>query len=152
MAEYPGLSQQIGLDWTRNFNNAFVNQVRFSFSRASSFFNEQSFPSCNSNSPTACPADLALVGSAPQDGVSIGVAPGFPQGRIINVYQLQDNASMQKGQHTLKFGTEVDQQRSPNVYLPGNSGIFLFGSFNDLVANNPFGTQIALGNPILPVL
>ncbi len=146
----PGLSQQIGLDWTRNFNNAFVNQVRFSFSRASSFFNEQSFPSCNSNSPTACPADLALVGSAPQDSVSIGVAPGFPQGRIINVYQLQDNASMQKGQHTLKFGTEVDQQRSPNVYLPGNSGIFLFGSFNDLVANNPFGTQIALGNPILP--
>jgi len=146
----PGLSQQIGLDWTRTFTNAFVNQVRFSFSRASSFFNEQSFPSCNSNNPTACPADMVLIGSAPQDGVSFGVSAGFPQGRIINVYQLQDNASMQKGEHTLKFGAEIDQQRSPNVFLPGNNGIFLFTSFSDMVANNPLGTQIALGNPILP--
>ena len=146
----PGLSQQIGLDWTRTFTNAFVNQVRFSFSRASSFFNEQSFPSCNSNNPTACPADMVLIGSAPQDSVSFGVSAGFPQGRIINVYQLQDNASMQKGQHTLKFGAEIDQQRSPNVFLPGNNGIFLFPSFSDMVADNPIGSQIALGNPILP--
>ena len=146
----PGLSQQIGLDWVRDFSNALVNQVRFSFSRASSFFQEQSFPSCNSNTPTACPADMVLFGNAPQDSVSFGVAAGFPQGRIINVYQLQDNASMLKGKHTIKFGGEVDQQRSPNVFLPGNNGVFVFPSFSDLVASNPFETQIALGNPILP--
>jgi outer membrane receptor protein involved in Fe transport len=146
----PGLSQQIGLDWVRDFSNAFVNQVRFSFSRASSFFQEQSFPSCSSNTPTACPADMILFGNAPQDSVSFGVSAGFPQGRIINVYQLQDNASMLKGKHTIKFGGEVDQQRSPNVFLPGNNGIFVFPTFSDMVANNPFETQIALGNPILP--
>jgi outer membrane receptor protein involved in Fe transport len=146
----PGLSQQIGLDWVRDFSNAFVNQIRFSFSRASSFFQEQSFPSCNSNTPTACPADMVLFGSAPQDSVSFGVSAGFPQGRIINVYQLQDNASMLKGKHTIKFGAEIDQQRSPNVFLPGNNGIFAFTSFSDMIANNPFETQIALGNPILP--
>jgi hypothetical protein len=146
----PSLSQQIGLDWARNFSNAFVNQVRFSFSRSSVFFEEQSFPGCNSTNPTACPADMALIGSAPQDGVSFGVFPGFPEGRIINVYQLQDNASMLKGKHTLKFGAEAGQQRSPNVYLPGNNGIFLFTSFSDMVANNPFGSEIALGSPILP--
>jgi outer membrane receptor protein involved in Fe transport len=146
----PGLSQQIGLDWVRDYSNAFVNQVRFSFSRASSFFQEQSFPSCNSNTPTACPTDIVLFGNAPQDSVNFGVAPGFPQGRIINVYQLQDNASTSRGKHTIKFGGEVDQQRSPNVFLPGNNGIFEFPSFSDLVASNPFETQIALGNPILP--
>ncbi len=146
----PGLSQQIGLDWVRTFNNVFQNQVRFSYSRASSFFQEQSFPSCNSNSPTSCPADMVLIGSNPEDSVSFGTAAGFPQGRIINVYQLQDNASMVKGQHTIKFGAEVDQQRSPNVYLPGNNGIFLFNSFSDMIANNPGGTQIALGSPTLP--
>ena len=107
----PSLSQQIGLDWARNFSNAFVNQVRFSYSRASIFFQEQSFPTCNSVSPTECPADMILAGSAPQDIVSFGVAAGFPQGRIINVYQLQDNASMLKGHHTIKFGAEIDQQR-----------------------------------------
>jgi len=146
----PGLSQQIGLDWVRNFSNAFVNQVRFSYSRASSFFDEQSFSGCNSSNPTNCPADMVLIGSAPQDSVSFGVSAGFPQGRIINVYQLQDNASMLKGQHSLKFGGEIDQQRSPNVFLPGNNGIFLFTSYSDMIANNPFGTQIALGSPTLP--
>jgi hypothetical protein len=146
----PGLSQQIGLDWVRNFSNSFINQVRFSFSRASSFFQEQSFPGCNSNNPTNCPADMVLGGSAPQDTVGFGVAAGFPQGRIINVYQLQDNASMQKGSHTIKYGAEIDQQRSPNVFLPENNGVFVFGSFSDMIASNPFETQIALGNPILP--
>ena len=148
--QIPGLSQQIGLDWVRNFSNAFVNQVRFSYSRASSFFDEQSFSGCNSTNPTNCPADMVLIGSAPQDSVSFGVSAGFPQGRIINVYQLQDNASMLKGQHSLKFGGEIDQQRSPNVFLPGNNGIFLFTSYSDMIANNPFGTQIALGSPTLP--
>jgi len=146
----PSLSQQIGLDWARNFSNAFVNQVRFSFSRASVFFQEQSFPTCNSNTPTACPADMILVGTAPQDTVSFGVAPGFPSGRIINVYQLQDNASMQKGRHTIKFGGELSQQRSPNVFLPENNGLFEFASFSDMVAANPLATQIALGSPNLP--
>ena len=146
----PGLSQQIGLDWVRNFSNAFVNQVRFSYSRASSFFDEQSFSGCNSSNPTNCPADMVLIGSAPQDSVSFGVSAGFPQGRIINVYQLQDNASMLKGQHSLKFGGEIDQQRSPNVYLPFNNGVFVFTSYSDMIANNPFETQIALGSPTLP--
>ena len=148
--DVPSLSQQIGLDWARNFSNAFVNQVRFSFSRASIFFQEQSFPTCNSVSPTECPTDMILAGSAPQDITSFGVAAGFPQGRIINVYQLQDNASMLKGHHTIKFGGELDQQRSPNVFLPENNGVFVFNSFNDIVANNPELTQIALGSPILP--
>jgi hypothetical protein len=148
--DVPSLSQQIGLDWARNFSNVFVNQVRFSFSRASVFFQEQSFPTCNSNSPTACPADMVLEGTAAQDAVSFGVAPGFPSGRIINVYQLQDNASMLRGRHTFKFGGELSQQRSPNVFLPENNGLFAFASFSDIVAGNPLATQIALGSPNLP--
>lgn len=152
----PGLSQQIGLDWARNFSNTFVNQVRFSYSRAYSFFNEGSFPSCSDKNALACPTEIDLVGGSPiapdqnQDLISYGVAAGFPQGRIINVYQLQDNASILKGRHTLKFGGEVSQQRSPNVFLPFNNGDFLFATFNDLVANTPEATFFALGNPRLP--
>src|SRR5580700_11256765 len=148
--DIPALSQQIGLDWARTFSNAFVNQVRFSYSRSSVFFQEQSFPTCNSNTPTDCPTNVALIGSAAQDAVSFGVEAGFPQGRLINVYQLQDNASMLKGHHAIKFGGELDQQRSPNVFLPLNNGLFVFPSFSDLIADNPSQTQIALGSPILP--
>jgi hypothetical protein len=146
----PSLSQQIGLDWARTFSNAFVNQVRFSYFRASVFFQEQSFSSCNSVSPTACPTDMVLEGSAPQDSVSFGVAAGLPQGRVINVYQLQDNASILKGHHTIKFGAELDQQRSPNVFLPENNGVFVFPTFDSMVAGDPAVTQIALGSPTLP--
>lgn len=146
----PGKSQQVGLDWTRTFSNVFVNQVRLSYSRSSSFFNEGSFPTCNDQTPLACPTDLILAGFAPQDRTAVGVAAGFPQGRIINVYQLQDNASVSKGQHTIKFGVEVAQQRSPNVYLPENNAVPIFLSFSDVVANNPFETLIALGDPKLP--
>src|SRR5579862_8176316 len=146
----PSLTQQIGLDWVRDFSNTTVNQVRFSYSRSNVFFQEGSFSTCNSATPFNCPADMLLVGSAPQDSVSFGVSAGFPQGRIINVYQLQDNFSKLVGHHTLKFGGEVDQQRSPNVFLPENNGLFVFTSFNDVVANNPLETQIALGSPTLP--
>jgi hypothetical protein len=146
----PSLSQQIGLDWVRNFSNTTVNQVRASYSRANIFFQEGSFTSCNSATPFSCPADMLLVGAAPQDSVPFGVFPGFPQGRIINVYQLQDNASKLIAHHTLKFGGELDQQRSPNVFLPQDNGLFEFTSFSDIVADNPFGSIIALGSPILP--
>jgi hypothetical protein len=146
----PSLSQQVGLDWVRNFSNTTVNQVRASYSRANVFFQEGSFATCNSATPFSCPADMVMIGSAPQDSVSFGVSAGFPQGRIINVYQLQDNASKLIGRHTLKFGGELDQQRSPNVFLPEDNGLFAFTSFNDIVANNPLETLIALGSPILP--
>jgi outer membrane receptor protein involved in Fe transport len=147
----PALDQQIGLDWTRSFSNTFLNQVRASFSRANIFFNEGSYPSCNSTAPLACPTEIDLVGgNGPQDSISYGAAAGFPQGRIINVYQLQDNASKLMGHHTLRFGGEVSQQRSPNVFLPNNNGDFVFNSFNDLVANVPEITFFALGNPRLP--
>ena len=146
----PGRDQQIGLDWARNFNNGLVNQVRFSYSRARFFFEEGSVPSCTDQNPLACPPDFVMVGSAPQDRVSFGVAAGFPQGRVINVYQLQDNTSKLVGKHTLKFGGEYDKQRSPNVFLPNNNGLYIFGSFNDLVADNPLQTRITIGDPKLP--
>ena len=146
----PARDQQIGLDWVRNFSSNLINQVRFSYSRARFFFEEGSFPSCNDKSPLACPADVIMLGSNPEDSVTFGVAAGFPQGRIINVYQLQDNISWQKGNHTLKFGGEYDKQRSPNVFLPNNNSIYFFGSFNDIVANNPLQTRITIGDPKLP--
>jgi hypothetical protein len=146
----PARDQQIGLDWVRNFSSSFINQARFSYSRARFFFNEGGIASCNSQNPLGCPAEILMLGSAPQDRVNFGVASGFPQGRTINVYEVQDNASLQKGKHTIKFGGEYQKQRSPNLFLPNNNGVYIFFSFNDLVANNPFQTRLTVGNPNLP--
>ena len=146
----PGRDQQIGLDWVHTFSNTFLNQARFSFSRVRFFFNEGSEPSCNDKNPLGCAADIVMIGSAAQDITSFGVAAGFPQGRINNTYQVQDNLTLSRGRHLLKFGGEYDKQRSPNVFLPENNSLYVFGSFNDIAANNPLETIIAVGDAHLP--
>ncbi|HZQ22858.1 MAG TPA: TonB-dependent receptor [Terriglobales bacterium] len=148
--QIPGRNQSVGLDWTRNWSNSFVNQARFSYSREKSIFNEGGFTSCNFGNPLACPPEILMLGALPQDETSFGVAAGFPQGRIVNVYQVQDNASKLMGKHTIKFGGEFDVQRSPNVFLPNNNSVFFFGTFSDLVANNPLQTRLTQGDPHLP--
>jgi TonB dependent receptor len=54
----------------------------------------------------------------------------LPQGRIINNTQVQDNASLIRGHHTIKFGGEYYKQRSPNVFLPNTNGTFSFSNSN----------------------
>jgi hypothetical protein len=74
----------------------------------------------------------------------------MPQGRIINVYSVTDNASWQVGKHTLKLGGEYDKQRSPNVFLPDVNGSYTFADFNHLLANSPDNALIVAGDPRLP--
>ncbi len=148
----PGRDQQIGLDWVHTFTNTLINQARFSYSRARFFFEEGSVTSCNDKNPLGCPADIIMLNfnGYPQDAQTFGVAAGFPQGRIINVYQVQDNVTLSLGRHTIKMGGEFDKQRSPNVFLPNNNSIYFFSGFSDLVANNPIQTRISVGSPNLP--
>jgi outer membrane receptor protein involved in Fe transport len=146
----PGRNQQIGLDWVRNWTNRLVNQVRFSYSRAFFSLNEGGFTGCNAAAPLNCPTDILMLGSAPQDSVSFGVAVGFPKSQTINVYQVQDNASAQIGKMLLKMGGEYDRQRSPNLFLPFSNGAYFFNTFNDIVANNPAQTRLYEGDIHLP--
>src|SRR5439155_25883892 len=98
----------------------------------------------------ACATDVVMIGGAAQDSTSFGVAAGFPQGRLLNVWQVQDNLTLNRGRHLLKFGGEYDKQRSPNVFLPFNNTEYVFGSFNDIAANNPLETITAVGDTKLP--
>ena len=78
-----------------------------------------------------------------------GQATNIPQGRIINVYQVQDNASWQVGKMTLKIGGEYDKQRSPNVFLPNVNGSYTYADFNSFLAGTPDSASIVSGNPHL---
>src|ERR1700733_6967571 len=99
----PGRNQQIGLDLTHTFSNSFLNQLRFSYSRATSGFEGGAFPNCTLATFGACPPQITI-----QDPTALGLGQNieFPQGRIINVYQLQDNASLIRGRHVMKWGGE----------------------------------------------
>jgi hypothetical protein len=146
----PGRNQQIGLDYTHTFSPALLDQVRFSYSRSRSEFDGGGFPTCVLTSIGECPPDIAVLNST---GFPATLGAGqyivFPQGRIINVYQLQDNASMVLGRHVMKWGGEFDKQRSPNFGLTETNGLFLFPDFQSLVANDSQETQVAYGQPEL---
>jgi hypothetical protein len=144
--DVPGRSQQIGLDWTRTFTSNFLNQVRYSYSRARSGFEGGAFPNCLQSNFAVCPPQIALDAGT---DLGFGVASGFPQGRIINNSQVQDNATTVRGRHTLKFGGDYTRQRTPSVFLPSFAGVFEFDNLDALLANTPNFTEVAFGNPKL---
>ena len=154
--DVPGRSQQIGLDWVRNWSLTFVNQARFSFSRAGFGFEGGSYAGCTRANILNCPTNIAFGDGTTQ---SFGRATNLPQGRIINVYQVQDNASWQVGKMTIKMGGEYSKQRSPSVFLPLINGGYTYFDFNEFLAGgNPdsesnIGPRFAsesFGDPKLP--
>jgi outer membrane receptor protein involved in Fe transport len=145
--DVPGRSQQIGLDWTRTWSLNFVNQLRFSFSRSGFGFEGGAFPGCLRSSINNCPTNIAFG-----DGfsASFGLSTNLPQGRTINVYQLQNNGSWQVGKMTIKLGGEYSKQRSPNVFLPDTNGAFEYGDFNAYISGTPDADVFASGSPKFP--
>jgi outer membrane receptor protein involved in Fe transport len=143
--DVPGRDQQIGLDWVRNFSSSFINQARFSYSRARFGFEGGAFPNCLQGSITNCPTNISFASTF----ASFGLSTNLPQGRIVNVYQVQDNVSWQIGRHTVKMGGEYSKQRSPNVFLPLVNGQYIYSSFDAYLAGTPDSDNITSGNPVL---
>lgn len=142
----PGRSQQIGLDYTHTFTPAILNQVRFSYSRSTSAFDGGGFPTCLLSNLGVCPPQIQIL-----DGTELGVGQNqvFPQGRIINIYEVQDNASAVFGRHVMKWGGQYDKQRSPNYGLFGVNSVFNYTSLSDLIANTPTANLVVYGQPVL---
>jgi len=127
--DVPARDQQIALDWTHTFNASFLNQARYSFSRAGFGFEGGSYPACTRQTINKCPTNIGFQSA----DVSFGDQNIFPQGRTINNTQVQDNASMIRGKHTFKFGGEFYKQRSPNTLLTNINGSYQFPDFNSFL-------------------
>ena len=139
--DIPARDQQIALDWTHTISSQFVNQARYSFSRANVPFEGGSIPNCTRASINSCPTNINWAGA---QLLTFGEATNLPQGRTINNTQIQDNASWARGRHTFKFGGEFLKQRSPNVFLPNINGAYNFSggatpaaSFDNFLQDKP---------------
>lgn len=117
-------THSVGGDWTHTFTPSVTNQLRYSFQQTKLHFDGGGVPTCTITSFADCPSRVAL--GAPLQ--SYGYSGAFPQGRIVKVTQIQDNASWTRGKHTIQFGGEFDYQNSPNVYLPNAIGSFNFAA------------------------
>ena len=112
----------IGSDWTHTFGPHWVNQLRYAFQQAKLAFDAGGVPKCTITALLACPSTVIFGGTIE----GIGYPNNLPQGRIVKVTQIQDNASATVRRHSLYFGGEFDYQNSPNVFLPVSSGQFTF--------------------------
>ncbi|HLW54897.1 MAG TPA: carboxypeptidase regulatory-like domain-containing protein [Candidatus Angelobacter sp.] len=143
----PALSQSFLLGDTHNFTSRLVNEARVSFSRLNVDFGGNQFGSV----PTSAGVDQAVsrINFQTPGTLSIGVQGNFPQSRIVNTWQAQDNWSYVLGKHALKAGVNWTYQRSPNVFLPNINGTFTYADWTNFVANTPAAATVADGNPSL---
>ena len=141
----PALAQDYGFSWTRDISNHMANEFRASYGRENVGFGG------NTLNTMPAPADLAtaLTNITFNDPTLLGFGPNnqFPQLRIVNTYQFQDNWTFYKGRHSLKAGINFTYQRSPNTFLPDYNGNYIYTDYGALGANTPFQIRFASGDP-----
>jgi len=143
----PALSQAVLLGDTHNFSSHIVNELRVGFNRLNVFFATNTIGTV----PSANGVDQAISRATFTDTslLSFGLNGAFPQGRIVNTWQGQDNLNWVKGKHTFKAGVNYTYQRSPNTFLPNLNGAFRFADWEAFAANTPNRVRIAAGTPTL---
>jgi hypothetical protein len=139
----------VGSDLTHTFNSHWVDQLRYSFQQSTLAFDSGGFASCTITSFQNCPSSISLGAG----NLGLGLANNLPQGRIVKVGQIQNNATWSLGKQTISLGGEFDYENSPNVFLPNASGTFTFSSFNAFIQGGcSAGCTASLtnGNPTTP--
>ena len=139
----PALSQAILLSDTHNFSSRIVNEARVSFGRLNVQFGTNTL----GNVPGISGVDQAITRASFNSSqlLPFGLNTAFPQGRIVNTWQGQDNWNMVLGKHTLKAGVNYTYQRSPNVFLPNLNGAFRFTDWAAFFNNTPNRLRVANG-------
>ena len=151
--DVPSTTHSVGADWTRTFSAHFIDQLRYSFQEAKSYFEGGAYPNCIATNFGACPAEVNFIGT--NNDLNFGGDILFPQGRTVKITQVQDNATWTRGSQTLLFGGEFDYQNSPNALLYYYNGELDLGTLSNVLQNGPGGPAsafalLANGSPVIP--
>lgn len=78
--------------------------------------------------------DLGLTGlNAGATRTAIGLAANLPQDSIRNTYQIQDNFSITRGNHGLKFGADIRRNQLAQLFKPTTRGHLVYSNLNNFV-------------------
>lgn len=152
--DVPGLSQNFYFNYTRNISTRLVNEARFGYGRFNVNFSARD-PEVEAAGPV-----FAFTGAGLGQGITNVGLPGiFPQGRLFNNYQIQDTLSYTAGNHTLRFGADLNIQRATQqipfnsrgvLTFAGGGGFNAFGNFVDQFSGRGTGgAAIQFGNPVI---
>lgn len=140
----PSIGQSGLIDWTHTFSNRTLNELRVGYQRTNVEFGTNTIGTV----PGQAAVGTALTNVAFSNSSLLGFGPptNMPQGRIVNSYQLQDNFSFTLKNHELKWGANITNQRSPNVFLPNYNGAYTFTDWGAYAANTPSSVGVTQGN------
>ncbi len=121
LVDVPSDNNNLGVTYTRIISSRFTNEARFNFSRLNVSFGDTSIqygPSVTFSQANQLPfANLAQ---------GFGVANTFPQSRKVDVYQYQDTLGATIGNHSMRLGADIRQQKVENFFLPNFNGTYQF--------------------------
>jgi hypothetical protein len=168
--DVPSRNHNLGVSYTRTLSSNLVNEARFNYSNLYVAFGDPNGPLPGPQIAFSGARDiLGNLGS-----LTFGAQNAFPQDRKVVVFQEQDTVSATIGNHALKFGADIRQQRTQNFFLPNFLGTYTFrGSsssgtipantfydetgaprtgqaataFENLLLNRPRDINFALGSP-----
>ncbi len=117
LAEYHTFSASIG------------NEFRVGFNRTANDFTVPSGSLANFPGLDAYPnLTIDELGS-----INVGPDPNAPQYAVQNTYQLEDNLSWVKGNHSLKFGIDLRKQIDPQLFIQRSRGDYEWSTLEDFV-------------------
>jgi len=109
-----------------------TNELRASYGRASALFSPETSPATPRYSVTG------LVG--------FGTVQSWPQGRIFNVYQLNDVATYVRGRHIWKAGFDLRYVQDNSINDSSRRGVYTFASVDDFLAGRLAAFSQLYGN------
>lgn len=108
---------------THSFTESLSNETRLAYRRSDASFPVTTsfrFPGLDTTYPNVGFADM---------GVDIGPNGNFPQTGIENSYQVVNNMSWSKGNHSIKFGGDFRQIISPQTFTQRARGDYQYSEF-----------------------
>jgi Carboxypeptidase regulatory-like domain len=132
----------VALNEYHTFSPTISNEFRVGFNRFSQTYTVPSFKFQNLDAfPNLTIDNLG--------GINVGPDPNAPQFSIQNFYQIVDNVTWLKGNHTLKFGFEGNKYITPQKFIQRSRGDYawktLEGFANDIIPDSSIAER-SFGN------
>ncbi len=137
--------QTLSVSHVGTFSPTVVNEVRLGYQRFATVTSASDPRS--EEIPSLEISQLGLIGfNAAVSRTAIGLAVNLPQFRTNNIYQIQDNLAWTRGNHAIKLGTNIIQNRIQSFFFPTIRGLLRYATLNSFV--NDFAEAANINKPL----
>ncbi len=137
--------QTLSLSHVGTFSPTLVNEVRIGYQRFATV-TSASDP-VSEEIPSLEISELGLTGfNAANNRTAIGLAVNLPQFRTNNIYQFQDNLAWSRGNHAIKLGTNIIENRIQSFFFPTIRGLLRYATLDAFV--NDFAQAANINKPL----